>query len=173
MPDYNERVSKAANAYKRSEDCRWFTCLAASRMNPAEMEELRTRLKFNDVRHIRNYAMAGLTYRTLRRIYGRDVQMLRKGLTIGHFYQIGYDMHAYEFSPREAVEQLRTSMEEGASKETMHRYIQMEHGALEPDYLKLLDRAIKALNRLAEYSPTSERTREVLLMMSTLDEWSK
>lgn len=153
----NRRVRKSARYYKQSESCRWWTCLAASRMSVDELEELAEALNFHGTRHVRNYAMAGLTYRTLRHYGGSEVQMLRRGLTIGHFYQMGYLMNRFEISPYEAIEDLRTAMEEGVSKETMYSLVAEQHDAEVRYFEKEVELAINRVKRLHTYCRTKEQ----------------
>jgi len=77
------------------------------------------------VDYVERLAKAGVAYRTFRKF--------RPGSEDGrlaspkHFYTMWDLWQEFEFSPREAAEQLRTAVQEGSSAETLATFVRGEH----------------------------------------------
>jgi hypothetical protein len=69
-------------------------------------------------------AKAGMAYRMFRR-YNPGVR--GEVASPKHFYTMWDLWQEFEFSPREAAEQLRTALEEGTSAETLATFVRGEH----------------------------------------------
>jgi len=69
-------------------------------------------------------AKAGMAYRMFRR-YNPGVR--GEVASPKHFYTMWDLWNEFEFSPREAAEQLRTALEEGTSAETLATFVRGEH----------------------------------------------
>ena len=127
MSQLHRNHHRAVSNFRRGERHRWVTCLAASRIvgNYAEGETVRLAKGLGiSTMHVGRMAKAGMAYRMFRR-YNPGVR--GEVASPKHFYTMWDLWQEFEFSPREAAEQLRTALEEGTSAETLATFVRGEH----------------------------------------------
>ena len=144
---------RAVTNYRRGERHRWVTCLAASRVvgNYAEGETVNLAKDLGvSTMHVGRMAKAGMAYRMFRR-YNPGVR--GEVASPKHFYTMWDLWQEFEFSPREAAEQLRTALEEGTSAETLATYVRGEHEEQGQEWVRFvadINTAKRRLERAAE-----------------------
>ena len=128
--EHDRNHARAVNAYRRGNDYRWVACLAASRIvgryAPGATAALASDLCVG-VDQVENLAKAGIMYRRLRPM-SRDVSEIRRVLSPSHFATMGDMVIKYDIPLPEALAQLRTAAENGASVRTMAKYVSEENG---------------------------------------------
>ena len=107
-------------------------------------------------------ARAGWTYRVLRR-FNVKVKLARKKLTFSHFAVMGEMISKHDLPPFEAVAQLITAAEEGASVELLRTAIEGEHKTYEPDWVKQLSRLKKLAEKLKKDQDAPIQVQEAVI----------
>jgi hypothetical protein len=144
---------RAVTNYRRGERHRWVTCLAASRVvgNYAEGETVNLAKDLGvSTMHVGRMAKAGMAYRMFRR-YNPGVR--GEVASPKHFYTMWDLWQEFEFSPREAAEQLRTALEEGTSAESLATFVRGEHEHRSQEWVRFvadINTAKRRLERAAE-----------------------
>ena len=73
---------------------------------------------------------------------------IRPRLTPSHFAVMGDLMRKHDLSPHEAIEQLRTAAEEGASVIALRESVEGEHGNGSPDWERRLDKMVSLAEKI-------------------------
>ena len=151
MNNRKERLhTQAVEYYRAGTSQRWRACLAAYRIvgsyQKGETSSLAYDLRIS-VSQVENLARAGLTYVQLRPTC-QDLPAYRKVLTYSHFAVLGDLIRKYDIPLTEAIEQIRTAAEEGASVEQMRSALEGEYN---PDGHKTWQDKLKVTRKGCEY----------------------
>ena len=151
MNNRKERLhTQAVEYYRAGTSQRWRACLAAYRIvgsyQKGETSSLAYDLRIS-VSQVENLARAGLTYVQLRPTC-QDLPDYRRVLTYSHFAVLGDLIRKYDIPLTEAIEQIRTAAEEGASVEQMRSALEGEYN---PDGHKTWQDKLKVMRKSCEY----------------------
>src|SRR4030043_457244 len=141
---------QAVEYYRAGTSQRWRACLAAYRIvgsyQKGETSSLAYDLRIS-VSQVENLARAGLAYVQLRPTC-QDLPDYRRVLTYSHFAVLGDLIRKYDIPLTEAIEQIRTAAEEGASVEQMRSALEGEYN---PDGHKTWEDNFKTISKACDY----------------------
>ena len=149
--------TQAVEYYRAGTSQRWRACLAAYRIvgsyQKGETSSLAYDLRIS-VSQVENLARAGLTYVQLRPTC-QDLPDYRRVLTYSHFAVLGDLIRKYDIPLTEAIEQIRTAAEEGASVEQMRSALEGEYN---PDGHKTWQDKLRVMRKGCEYIMAEDDT---------------